>query len=153
METDIERKAIWDKETALESAVDGHCSPPKQTLDLFGIWFWFWICTTSTPIKIDIHHSLFSLYPRISLCPHLYLEERIKKSPMPKRKSPAVSLSPLSSLFPLVRLPPIVDSNTPAINIFWRKNTISVQLNGQWGSEVLGPKLGQSMIKYHRRWR
>ena len=41
METDMERKAIWDKETALESAVDGHCSPPSQTLILFGIWLLF----------------------------------------------------------------------------------------------------------------
>ena len=28
METVIDKKAIWDKDTALESAIDGHASPP-----------------------------------------------------------------------------------------------------------------------------
>ena len=30
METAMERKAIWERDTALESAVEGHCSPPEK---------------------------------------------------------------------------------------------------------------------------
>ena len=39
METAMERKAIWERDTALESAVEGHCSPPerKQRLQMLFI--------------------------------------------------------------------------------------------------------------------
>ena len=34
METAMERKAIWERDTALESAVEGHCSAKYQTLPM-----------------------------------------------------------------------------------------------------------------------
>ena len=41
METAMERKAICERETALESAVEGHCSPPEKKIQITETEFGF----------------------------------------------------------------------------------------------------------------
>ena len=131
METAMERKAIWERDTALESAVEGHCSPPERRQDHCcfkcfdqiklnadgGSVCWIsnhfdWI-SPPPPSRLMYITPCFPFTPA-SLFDLIFIWKRRWLVAVEEQTSPSVFCSHLFSLSPPGLHPPPFDSSRPA---------------------------------------